>query len=696
MFLKRQVQALFSEKIDFLIAAGIFVLLAMQACFPLFEALFNWPPLHSDGNEIMAHLALQRSAMIHYNQLPFWSPSLGGGQELLAMPHSQGLSPFFIAILLLGEAVGVKAWIFSQMFIGLMGMWMLSKEWGCKRVSAYLPSVVFFGGTFFSLQMAEGLYYLICIAWIPWAVLFYSRSLSSQVNCFWTACIGVWILLDGGLYPCFVFLLIFLALYSCIEAINKKSLNPVRVFLTVSILILFLGLFKWLALVDYFSRHFFLYSHTPTDLHILKESLFSRMQLLSRREIMGGEIVDIFWEKHGAYIGISASVVYLLSLRPILQKHFALVATGILFLLGVCVDSLLFTILKAMNQESVYAIVPHFSSRLIWMFLFSFALVCGLGLSRLEERKVSFNKPFPSWVIGLVIVLIGWELISVSRPILKEAFPRVPEVVNGAAPFVQSRKEVAAEKRDFLTTVLSNKGLAVDVLYKNDLFLCHAVPYGAPRYKGELYVDPDDPSAIRRVDFSPNVIHIDVNVSRESELVLNQNYDPNWRVKGLRSDKVLERDGLVSARIEPGDRGMVTFYYFPFFFYLGGGCSVIFFILFILFFRKRVSSVVLFASIIIVVLCAGILSVAEINRRGNAGKLTFRPSDAVKGLLLFRQGRPLEARPYLESASQIYPNSLMLHSMLKDIYEKAGMDELTVHEQLAIDELTPHVSDMTR
>jgi hypothetical protein len=63
-----------------------------------------------------------------------------------------------------------------------------------------------------------------------------------------------------------------------------------------------------------------------------------------------------------------------------------------------------------------------------------------------------------------------------------------------------------------------------------------------PRYRGEVYLEAG-PGTARLVRFSPNQLTVEVTGARAGErLIVNQNFDPGWRVNGARAEK--HRDAL--------------------------------------------------------------------------------------------------------------------------------------------------------
>ena len=98
----------------------------------------------------------------------------------------------------------------------------------------------------------------------------------------------------------------------------------------------------------------------------------------------------------------------------------------------------------------------------------------------------------------------------------------------------------------------------------------NAIAADAHAYRGEVYLQNERGRAAY-TRWSPNRLTVEVEVWQPDLLVVNQNYDPGWKVTGAASDAVESVGGLLGVRVIPTDKE-VEIYYLPNSFLLG--CTV--------------------------------------------------------------------------------------------------------------------------
>ena len=77
---------------------------------------------------------------------------------------------------------------------------------------------------------------------------------------------------------------------------------------------------------------------------------------------------------------------------------------------------------------------------------------------------------------------------------------------------------------------------------------------------------PNNPAIVNERNNPARIkLIVNINIENESRLIMNQNYDAGWRIKG----KVAESfKGLLSTNVTPSDK-TVEFYYLPTAFIIG-------------------------------------------------------------------------------------------------------------------------------
>ena len=245
-------------------------------------------------------------------------------------------------------------------------------------------------------------------------------------------------------------------------------------------------------------------------------------------------------------------------------------------------------------------------------------------------------------------------------------------------------------------TILSNQGLCVDnlVIYGKNLLLCNALSQGSKSYQGSIYLKDGSAGQVQLLYFSPNVIRCKVATKGNNLLVLNQNYDPAWRVSGLSDNKVICTDGLLSANIMPRDKGIITFYYFSSSFYLGMLISI-FALTGVICHRKSVISNKMFFAVLLFclfVFWGNILFKTKVYSE-QAMNFYLANKQVVRGIKYYRNDDFAQAIPYLRQAIAYFPNSFIVHKILQECYESEGQKEMALQEERHMQELAPHTID---
>ena len=182
-----------------LIALAVFAILAILFCFPILKGITNWGIL--DWDQHTFYHAVPRETILRYHQFPLWNPYYCGGNVMLANMQARFLSPTFILLLLFGTLPGLKIEIIFQIMIGMWGMYLLCRHLGLGKYASYFPAIVFMCNGRFVLHLTEGQTWFMPIAYLPFVVLFYLKSIKQiKYGLLSGAFLGLMIL-EGGVYP---------------------------------------------------------------------------------------------------------------------------------------------------------------------------------------------------------------------------------------------------------------------------------------------------------------------------------------------------------------------------------------------------------------------------------------------------------------------------------------------------------------
>jgi hypothetical protein len=101
--------------------------------------------------------------------IPYWNPSIHGGQPLLTNPHYATFYPPTWMIFLLPVDYVIGLLVFLHALWAFVGAWRLARRWGCESAAASLAAVAFVGGGAF-VSSPNLLNLFLGMAWLPWVL----------------------------------------------------------------------------------------------------------------------------------------------------------------------------------------------------------------------------------------------------------------------------------------------------------------------------------------------------------------------------------------------------------------------------------------------------------------------------------------------------------------------------------------------
>lgn len=559
--------------------------LALTYISPIFVNINNIGV--SDWDSQFFYHAAPLKTILTYHQFPLWNPYNCGGSPMLASPELSFLSPAYIFVLLFGEVVGIKLIIAFFTLLGMWGMYFLSRTLGLGRLSSYLPPVVYIVSSWYALRITEGHSGFLPFALLPFVIAFYIRANEGRgikeyvlAGFFWA-----WMILAGGVYPTTV-TAIFLFFFSILSVISKKSIRPVVILFIIAVITFGLSAVKALPqyeFISYFPRKTSTVQYNSGE--ILKDSLFKREQRVTAQdasfykgaEETQEEYLQGFWrgerpwgwQEYGAFIGVAAFFLYVAGFA-LIRRIWVWLSLSVISLLLSMGDFAPLNIWSYLRRLPIFSSL-HGPSRVTSIFIFTVAVIAGYALNAVEgDGKRRLNR----FIAIAAVVIVFFEMITVSRPVLKEAFTEPPYNIT--------------ENRDFHHVIavdptktnypgfLKNTGVAN--CYESMHPPTSVSPYGDevgginPNYTGEVYLLGGGGANLKY--FSPNKVVVDVEASAPDRLILNQNYFIGWKAKGAEGVKADSYNGLVSAQVSPG-KSEITFYYSPLSFWIGLLISIV-------------------------------------------------------------------------------------------------------------------------
>ncbi|PIN86672.1 hypothetical protein COV19_04125 [Candidatus Woesearchaeota archaeon CG10_big_fil_rev_8_21_14_0_10_44_13] len=567
----------------------VMVLFAVVSLLFLIPFLSNISNLGiGDWDLHFSYSGVPAEAITQYHQFPLWNPYICGGGPSLAHPESSFLSPFFIFIILLGEVVGLKILVLIHLFLGMAGMYLLSRYLSIGREGSVFSSIIFMLSTHYSIHIVAGhTTDYMPMAFMPFAFLFYLMAIDKKIEetgkktlkkrfLYATASSSFILLmfLSGAVYS-LAFFAMFLISYSFFESILRKNIRPIMTCLAILIMAAIFSSVKLVPMLGFLM-------HNNTDYgadweanspKILFSSLFSREQ-----GYYSDNGTDYGWWEYSTYIGMIPFAVFLLGAIFRFRKRGSLMLSIIPFML------FYFGNLLPINFWGIIHDMPLLSffrvpSRNLLIVLFCLAIISGDGIDAIKNFinsiriKHELKNSFVYSAISLIIAIVVIDLFMVNWPNLLIAFPFKNPDFGQSTIFESTNSKFSGivnyNGRSYsyvYLAFLSNKGALNDVdCWEERVFvptIGSALPKESSGYKDEAYLEYGK-GMISKIYFSPNKIVAEVNAADSDRLMLNQNYYPGWRSRiDGRKGKAEPHRNLVSVPINPGHH-KIELYYLP-------------------------------------------------------------------------------------------------------------------------------------
>jgi len=441
---------------------------------------------------------------------------------------------------------------------------------------------------FYTLHLTTGHMWVLIIAFIPYVFLFYLKSFDNRKNVIFASIFLVLMLLAGT--HVFLFTSLFLIIYSIFKIIKIKKISPVKILLTIFIIAALLSSIKLIPNMDFLSKQprYVKYDYSGYSLNTLYHGLLDRDQGYFSERDLGHFYNGVFgekgerpfitgishgWDENGAYVGLIPLVLFLIGIPLLWKKHWPLILTSLIFLWLSFGHRAPISLWKFFQLFPIWSMVSS-ASRSIVIFIFCLAIIDGLTLHKLYQlfREKIKKKKILNIIPYFIVIFLAIDLIAVNGQVLKDVFIIPPLNITSHKEFYQTSKHYKYSNLTLMydyPNFLRNEGKVnayIEIPIK-----AYAIPKESGNYKGELYLQNTKGKASYAY-WSPNKLIVDVNVSGDGYLVINQNYYEGWKTKNNR--KVESFNGLISTKVYPDDE-QITFYYLPWSFVVGGIVSLL-------------------------------------------------------------------------------------------------------------------------
>jgi hypothetical protein len=481
----------------------------------------------------------------HFHQFPFWNPYKCGGVPMLGNPEAVVATPFLLLDLATGPIAGLYLQIILHLALGFAGGYVLARVMGLGAIASLVLASVFLSTSWLYLQLAMGnLTLFMPIAYWPWMLaLFFVGVDRRKIAPLAVGGIMLALTATEGNYA-FVYAVLLIGVLSLTIGLTRRSMWPVIAAIVVVALGAAIAAIKLLPVAEaltLYPRREWAGPEADT-LFMIPTFLFSRNQDLYR-DIPGMAP----WVCYGAYISPAFAVLAVVGLLTGRLKTLPWLAAAVVFLLLARGNSGPYSAIMLLRQLPLSGNIA-FPTRFIYPFVFAIGAIAAYGAEFVcrSAEKWGPRAIAAALVIGL---LDAWW---VGPPNLRYLFHNSTMTPQYSSEFRQFWSDDAQEMTEYNQANRGaihcwGYGIAADMPTT-------VVGYNQANYAGEYHLI--GPGRVTQIEWTPNQLSYHVQATAPTELVLNQNYMPGWRVERGVGD-LAPRGGLLSVRLPAGSQDIV-------------------------------------------------------------------------------------------------------------------------------------------
>ena len=484
-----------------------------------------------DDHQFYSWEETDRMTLLRWGQLPAWNPYWCGGTVGIAAPEDPFLGPDFLLRIFFGVANGRRLAIILLVVMGFEGMYRLCRRLDCTFVAAGFAGLAYGTCDRFVGFLHDGWINFLGFELIPWVVLCFLKGFESWRWRVLGGCFFAWIVLSAGTYttPYTLLALLYLTLAFSARGLFARNELPVksaRPWLTpwvvsfsigvVALALAFGKLLPTLSFLRQFPRVF-----TPVENHGV-EALLAGLSL-----------------KYGVVI-----VFGLIGLIALDAAAAVFVGGAIFFFVLAMGD------FGAWSPHHILKSLPIFSQlrfpdRYVVVVLFFLAVCAARGITRVEDLLPSLvrrlwntllawrkrpSRPVPPVLTWAAVALAAWGSYAVVRPQAEKVMdwgrikPAQIYIEEGPRTLDQPFRQSRGNRRDAHVFAAANMG----TLY---CFAGNPLPE-SPLLRGDLPQEeyPADPAqaSVKRIQWTPNEITLEVDAKEATTIRVNQNWAPEW------------------------------------------------------------------------------------------------------------------------------------------------------------------------
>lgn len=535
------------------------------AAYAVIALVAAWPMLgdaaslnnYRDSHPLVQYEESARRTVLEFGQVPLWDPYYCGGMDGLGTPQSRYASPTFLLTLGIGTLRAEPVVVFLFLLIGLEGAFRYARSRGATHLGAGLAAPVFALSGFFAVAPALGWVHFMgfeLVPWIAWGLRLAMRGSRLGLS---TSVLGLaWMVGFGGTYPA-PMMALFCA-FEVGEALWNRRHDAKRLKLAASMALLVAVLALGLAAVRLWP---------VVQTLTMAPRIIGGAPATTPTKILAGLIGRIKPDDQGDF---SMAGNYLVGIFPVLavvvgvarRRTMALTSAAFLALwlaAGYAAKVSLFAALKGLPVYSTL----RYPERFLVLFALTASALAALGITRLQAlsrarepirvRGISISAPRLRALGAIALTIAVTLLLANVGPLVTNQ-----HVAAKGRPMVAPPRELRQEFHQARGTrwALANYGpMSRGVLSCYDAYPVPQSPLLRGDLQNEEYLAEADAGTVKRTFWSPNKIELDVDVQRDTRLLVNQNWHPGWRSS---VGSVASSLGLLAVDVPAGKHHMVV------------------------------------------------------------------------------------------------------------------------------------------
>src|ERR1035437_1125387 len=506
---------------------------------------FTALPINGDSDMFAELRWVPYYTITHFHQLPFWNPYKCGGMTMLGNPESGIVTPFLLFYLIFGLVPGMLLDICLHVAIGFAGGYLLGRELGLKPLACVAIAAMFPSSSWLPLHISVGHLNFLPAVYFPWIIALLLAACRTR-RWFPAALGGLFcaLTLTEGNYT-FVYAAMLVAIVAVTFSIIRLSVRPLIAAALIAVFAFGFGALKLIPTEQW------LILHPRPDFGSswltwrgALVSLFSRNQDLYRPSTG-----PFYFCEFGGYLGAAFVVLALIGIA-------AAGRNAIAWIIGIAAFFMLFR-----GNTSPHALITY--ERLIplgnnmglcgrWVIplVFCVSALAGLGTQFVSDHLEAWG-PRLATLLVTVAIIDAWIVCSPNYRYINHTPFEGP-------PHSASFRQYWVDNPTVMTYIAkANMGSVDCSAFGYHVSRGSVLGYNEPGYRGEQYLLGLGSVTLAR--WTPNRLEYVVDAPGASVLVVNQNYDPSWRVTSGPGQPLCQ-DGLLAVRMPAGKSRIVLRY----------------------------------------------------------------------------------------------------------------------------------------